>query len=723
MKRKTTLIILSVVCAIFCALSLTACDTNETHTHNYRWIDNGDGTHKQHCDNGGCDAPDIDTDSHDFSNGDCVCGAKKPASEVEADYELRYAEYDTSCSVIGINTTSDSNNVVIPSTHNGKPVTSIAKSAFYNCTSLTSITVPDSVTNIGLSAFMQCENLTSMVLPFIGANKEDSEDNYLGYIFGAQSVGNTPSFIPSSLKTVTVTGDGNIHGSAFYSCSGLVSVTILGNTGVEEYAFGGCGGLTIYCKAASKPQNWDDDWNPDGCPVIWDCENNNKDGNGYEYAVINGIRYRLKDGVATAYKQPTSISGNVVMPASITHNDKIFDVEIGESAFADCEDLAGITIPNGITSIRERAFSRCRNLTDIVIPNSVESIDEAAFYYCNGLTDITIPYGVENIGKAAFYHCDGLTDITVPDSVKNIGESAFSMCDNLASITIPFVGANEDGIGNTNFGYIFGTDSYDYYRGSVPSSLKTVIITGGNHIDIGAFNGCYNLTDITIPNSVKNIGASAFNNCSSLKSITIPDSITYIGEYAFNGCNNLQYNELGDALYLGNAANPHVALIKVKNTSIASCTLPDNTKVIYGSAFANCGSLTSITIPDGLTCIGEYAFNGCSKLNAVTIPDGVTVIKAGTFYGCGNLTNITVPNGVTTIGASSFYGCSGLSNISIPNSVTNIENNAFNGCTRLTSITFNGTKEQWYAITIGFNYDYNTGNYTIRCTNGDIAKI
>ena len=197
---------------------------------------------------------------------------------------------------------------------------------------------------------------------------------------------------------------------------------------------------------------------------------------------------------------------------------------------------------------------------------------------------------------------------------------------------------------------------YNYY-----SSIKQVVfITGSSIVYIGsnAFQDCYNLTSVTIPNSVTTIGTSAFEGCRNLTSITIPDSVTTIGDFAFEGCSSLN-----------------------------SITIPERVETIKTASFTGCSSLTSITIPNSVTTIGLRAFEGCSSLTTITIPDSVTTIEPSAFKGCSSLTSITIPNSVTFIETSAFKGCSSLTTVTIPDSVTTIEPFAFKECSSLTSIT------------------------------------
>ena len=254
-------------------------------------------------------------------------------------------------------------------------VTSIGSSAFDGCTSLTSITIPDSVTSIGGRAFDGCTSLTSITIP----------------------------------DSVTSIGE-----LAFNNCTSLTSISIPDSvTSIIWYAFENCTSLTIYCEAASKPNGWNTNWNYSNCPVVWDCNNNEEanDGNIY-YIAENGIRYALKDGIATIVRQSSSLSGAIEIPISVTYKDMVYSVtSIVDFAFYNCTSLTSITIPESVTSIGGYTFYNCSSLTSIIIPDSVTSIGSSTFYNCSSLTSIIITASVTSIGSCAFSGCTALTDI------------------------------------------------------------------------------------------------------------------------------------------------------------------------------------------------------------------------------------------------------------------------------------------------------------------------
>ncbi|MBQ8911096.1 MAG: leucine-rich repeat domain-containing protein, partial [Clostridia bacterium] len=167
-----------------------------------------------------CKKTEGDLGEHNWSDGQCsVCG------EIKTSEGLKYVLDGDSYIVTGIGTCEDVN-IVIPGTYKDKPVTAIADKAFKHITYLKSVVIPDSVTSIGDSAFNGCSGLTSITIPFVGANKDGSSKTNFGYIFGAPSYSYNSHYIPTSLKTVVITGGTSIGEGAFYRCTGLTSITI-----------------------------------------------------------------------------------------------------------------------------------------------------------------------------------------------------------------------------------------------------------------------------------------------------------------------------------------------------------------------------------------------------------------------------------------------------------------------------------------------------------------
>jgi len=207
---------------------------------------------------------------------------------------------------------------------------------------------------------------------------------------------------------------------------------------------------------------------------------------------------------------------------------------VEENAFKSCDNLAGITLPNTVTTIGDYAFNNC-SLLSITIPDSVTSIGEYAFSLNVDLASVTLGNKVERIEEYAFSGCEKLTGIAIPASVTFIDEFAFVSCNNLVEITVApgnSTYSSQDGVlFNKTKTILFNCPEGKTGSFSIPNTV--------NKIEPYAFLNCAKLTGITIPNSVTEIKEYAFSGCEGLTGITIPNAINYIGEYAFVNCNGL----------------------------------------------------------------------------------------------------------------------------------------------------------------------------------------
>ena len=513
--------------------------------------------------------------------------------------------------------------ITIPNT-----VTSIGDFAFSGCTSLTSIEIPNSVTSIGINPFLGCSGLEQITVASDNAYY-DSRENCNAII--RTSINSLVSGCKNTVIPNTVI---SICDWAFADCHYLTSVT-LGNSmiSIDSYAFYNCNDLTLIISLAETPPTLGNDafdyvnktipvYIPFGtveayqaasgwseflnyfeyespisfadadvkalCVANWDTNGDGELSYAEAAAVTN---------IGTVfYEGDENLKNRSSFPVITSFNELQYFVgltSIGDSAFEGCVSLNSIMIPNSVTTIGSRAFAGCRSLTSIEIPNSVTTIGYDAFGFASSYA------GFFEVG------CYQLSSIVIPSSVTSISERAFSGCSGLEQIIVDSGNTVYDSRDNCNA--IIKTNTNELVRGC----KNTVIPNNVTSIWSYAFYGCSGLTSIEIPNSVASIGDGAFRGCTDLISVEIPDLVTSIGDYTFNGCNGL----------------------------------------------------TSIEIPNSVTSIGYHAFSHCYGLTSIEIPNSVTTIGNDAFSYCYGLTSIEIPNSVTTIGNDAFYYCTGLTSI------------------------------------------------------------
>lgn len=477
--------------------------------------------------------------------------------------------------------TSTEGAITIPSTLSGYHVTSIGARAFFDCSSLTSVTMPDSVTSIGQEAFHNCNGLTNVT---IGV--------------GVKSIGHSAFSSCSGLTRVSIPNAVTVIDSfAFSRCSGLTSVTIgKGVANIGSYAFSHCSELTNILVTAGNAK----------------------------YSSVNGLLLS-KDGTTLIQ----GVNGNVTIPDGVRN--------IGEFAFRFCSGLTNVMIPDSVTSIDYYAFSDCDGLTNVMVGNGVTSIGSYAFSSCSGLMSVVIGNDVININPSAFSQCTELTNILVSAGNANYSSSAGLLLSkdgtkliqgNNGNVTIP---GSVTSIGSMAF---FGRNKL--MSVTIPSSVT--------NIEDHAFYGCSGLMSVSIPDGVTSIGSFAFSNCSGLTSVTIPDGITVIGQGTFRYCNSLTsvsipdgVTNIGSDAFRGcsslTSASIPVGVTNIDHSAfyesgLTCVMIPNSVANIVSYAFSGCNNLTSVTIGNSVTKIGSCAFSNCSRLVNVTFygiaPSGIS---------------------------------------------------------------------------------------------------
>ena len=601
-------------------------------------------------------------------------------------------------------------------------VTGIGDYAFTGCTSLTGVTIPDSVVRIGEGAFW-ATRLASVTIPG-----------------SVTSIGSAAFGMCSVLTDIYYGGYG-----VDWLAAGGAYARVPENAAVhfreELYGRGACGEnvnwvmtldgtLTISGTGEMADYSGSDNFVP------WAA--------AQEYIQSVVIESGVTSICSGAFHGCTVLT-SVTIPGSVT--------DIGGSAFEGCTGLTRVVLPHGVTSIGMYAFDRCSALTDVTIPNSVTMIGDGAFYGCTGLANVTIPDSVTTIGDNTFAYCDALTSVIIPDSVTSIEYNTFYACKSLTSVTIPggvtkigdnaFYGCNaltDIYYGGYGIDWLKAGGGHDrapenaavhfkdglYGKGACGENVDWVMTAGGTLTISGTgamadcewnsapwARACSEITSIVIGDGVTGIGNNAFQYCSSLTGAAIPGSVTAIGSSVFYGCDaltDIYYGGYGmDWLEVyGHDQIPDSATVHYKENLYGRGICGENVNWVMtadgmltisgtgamadyewsGTPWASvCSEIKSVVIGDGVTSIGDYAFYDCGALTSVTIPDTVTVIGDGAFRGCSRLSGMTIPDSVTSIGKSAFRDCCKLTGLTIPDNVTSIGDHAFNGCNGLTSVT------------------------------------
>lgn len=553
--------------------------------------------------------------------------------------------------------------------------------AFAECENIKTVTIGNNVISMGYAVFGKDSKVENITIPFIGENGKTEYNAHFGYIFGARTTGGNISYVPRTLKEVTINGGSYVEHNAMYGVDMIESLT-----------------LPFLGESAD------------------DTETN------YLSYIFGG----------------TSYEDNII-PQTLTKVG-VLGGEIGYGAFYKCVRIEEIVLHN-IEYIREYAFSECTSLVHLELPDSIVNVAATAFYSCSKLpynqydnarylgnsknpylvlvdlissTDyisscvihsetrvikdsafansdiytfgvLNIPSSVRHIGEKAFYNC-GFYYVNLPQNLQTIGASAFENCKYLQSV---YIYKNVSQMGYRAFYGCTKLSEVGFEEGSALESIAAY-----------TFYQCKALNYLPVPEGVVSIGAYAFDrNSYNSAAVAFPSTLRYIGQRVFgtsdyashvtiryNGSENDWYqnvfkdtnNDLYDTTvnflidnseysgFLFATNGDGTCNVRGYQGQVPDClVIPEKSPIgesvvgIGYESFHNCSNIISVILPSTLITIGQLAFEKCSNIISIDIPNGVCTIESGAFAYCSSLESVDIPSGcVITSGA--FYGCNNL---------------------------------------------------------------
>lgn len=606
-----------------------------------------------------------------------------------------------------------SGSIVIPETviynENVYNVTSIGNSAFYWCSELTSVSIPDNVTSIGSYCFAYCSNLSNVSLSnnlsalgmgaFAGCSKLES-------ITVPGSIGILESSVfqnCTGLKSVILSeGISEIRHIAFNGCTSLRSVALPSSLGKIESAFSGCSSL----ESITLPKN---------LTTV----------NGSAFSGCSGLKELIiEDGESELFFSNPYTTSNIV-------------------CFSDCP-LENLYIGRNIERDNNATlFVDNKTLKTVSFGENVTMINSNEFYGCENLSSLTFSKSINTISSNAFWNCKSLNKVIIPNNVTYIGSSAFSGCNSLKEVII------EDG--STELA--FGTE-YDNRSWCFSGPVDKLYLGRNVSCRFSPFANVQNVFEVTIGRAVTELTGGVFASLKGISKLVIeanseplvfdefyysyqntfmpfrntPIDSIYLDRYIvskkheLSNQNSYAFRDVPSISFLGIGSNVDKIAKDMffSNCNITTLIIPKNVRTVEESALMGCSSLSSVTIADGENKL-EFAdgntFKDCPLQNvyigrnigypsnssplknhkegieSITIGENVTEISNEEFYGLKKIASVALPQNLKTIGSMAFYGCEGLTELTIPGSVTEIGQQAFDLCRSIKTLRLDDGKE------------------------------
>lgn len=637
------------------------------------------------------------------------------------------------------------NDIVIPSSYDGRPVTVVDGYAFRYCYNLRSVSIPNTVTLVESTAFYFCSGLESVSVYEVEGIKEIMYKSHEGVLLyndpmeGAWSVAYYPpkkageyaipegvgiiplkAFASALVTKVTIPSTvTRIGANAFYNCQKLAAVVFSGNApgtealglSIAESAFSNCrilSEITLPARMTSVDIS-----------VFEACislETINVEEGGTVYSSVDGFLCTVDK--ETIVYCPKGRSGELTIPAGIT--------KIGDYAFSGCAKLTELFVPFYVSEIGEGAFLGCTKLTGVSFEGGSLGTQKIGDYAFSGCYLETLVFeadcNITEIGTEAFAY-NSYDALTLPASLTKVASYAFKNNSKLKSLTFAGGGNAELTIESDAFNNCLILTTVNLSENLV--ALMPNVFSGCRsiaEINVAAANKTYEAEEnvlyykgktgivcypvsrtgaYILPATIETIGDYTFSECSGLTSVVIPKSVTTIGAYAFYNCVNLvevvfeeggtQSLAIGDHTFVG-------------DKKLRSVSLPERLTAIPDYMFYGLADLNEVTCPN-VTEIGAYAFHGTnissldiakvesigdyafynSKFAGVIASEKLTTIGDRAFYGS-KITAVTLSPNMTSVGKFAFASCTALTELTIQSGVKTISESAFSACSNLASI-------------------------------------
>lgn len=530
-----------------------------------------------------------------------------------------------------------------------KKVTAVMDGAFIDCTDLTVVELPASLKEVGMKAFAYNPKLAYVNLG--GAE-------YLGsYAFADCEI------LPDIVLPNTVTDLGQY---AFTNDLCLRSITLSNSLkAIQNGTFFNCPVLAGLSVPASV-QNIGDDAFAKCVSMkklrLEDCAQAISMGLTPRRTEVDGTRGLCSDTPLDSLY----IGRNINYSATLN---------CGYSPFYGIKTLKNVEISKQgcVTELGDYLLARCSAIDSLSMPASITTVGQYACWGDSCLTKVQFSPNVTTLRNNLFRDCVKLAAFEVHPAVTKIENNVFTQCTAMRSLAIDngggmlTVGRKEEGnvysslfadapLTNVHLGRWLIYDVTDEKTSPFYSQTQLTQLTLGNTVgDLGKFlfEKCSALPAVEIP-GIESVGEKAFAECSALKTVKLSEGIKSIGDQAFARC-----------------------------TSLGSVSLPSTVVSLADGSFMQCTAMQGAELGSSLEIIGPRAFQGCTAMNDLNIPPTVYGLGVESFKDCVSLTGINIPNGISSVGARAFQGCTGAKVLSLSPRVTSLGAQSFDGCNQL----------------------------------------